>query len=158
MVVYLSDMKLLRYEEALVDLDTCLSLDPRNTKSLLRKADIYLKIHKKQNALEIYEEIESKDEKNCSQFVKEQIGKLRRELKVEEKNKYRGNNSNSRGDKSSTKELENDLAKLIIPKKIVPSKSKQLVETFQEMKSKGKQKKRVSEPTEKSTRIKIEEL
>lgn len=126
-------MKLKRFDEAIEDLDQCLALDSHNTKALLRKADIYLKLEQKQKALDVYQEIcrgtSVAIEESCYDFAKEQIVKLERELTVEED----FNDKKKSTKKQELELLEDDLAKLILPKKIVPSKSKKLMETFKEM-------------------------
>lgn len=146
-------MKLKRYDEALDDLQECLSLDCHNTKAMLRKADIYLKIHKKHEALGIFEEIQLRNT-NCGDFVKEQIDKLKRDLNVRETTEKRNIESM---DKSTY--LEDDFAKLIIPKNILPSKSKKLVDTFKDIKEMNKSNRRAKEPiVQPPSRLIIEEI
>lgn len=131
-----ADMKLKRFDEAIEDLDQCLALDSHNTKALLRKADIYLKLEQKQKALNVYQEIcggtSSAIEESCYDFAKEQIVKLERELQiltVEEDLKVEEKVTK----KQESDIKDDDLAKLILPKKIVSSNSKKLMETFKEM-------------------------
>lgn len=154
----LSDMKLKRYDEAIEDLNSCLALESHNAKALLRKADIFMKLHKKREALEVYGTIAegaeqtSPSEGNCSEFVKEQIEKLQKELKVEDTPA-----ASCPPDflvEGFKKEVaETDFAKLIIPKKIVSSNSKKLVETFKGMnKKKLMNLEKIKEPSSTKTR------
>lgn len=151
----LSDMKLKRYDEAIEDLNSCLALESHNAKALLRKADIFMKLHKKREALDVYGTIAeqtSPSEGNCSEFVKEQIEKLQRELKVEDTPA-----ASCPPDflvEGFKKEVaETDFAKLIIPKKIVCSNSKKLVETFKGMnKKKLMNLEKIKEPSSTKTR------
>lgn len=128
-------MKLGKFDEALRDLDHCLSLDPRNEKALLRKADVFMKLKMKSAALDVYCKIkEISGEQRCSDFVQEQIENLKKELDKEVPGKY----LQIPDVVQSEAEIEEEYAKLIIPKKIHPSKSKQLVESFKEMNNKVK--------------------
>lgn len=112
-----------------------MSLDSQNEKALLRKADLFLKLNKKSSALEVYVQIkEISGEQRRSEYVQEQIERLNTKL-VKEGPKKCSKIANAPQSKA---EIEDDYAKLIIPKKIHPSKSKQLVESFKEMNSKIK--------------------
>lgn len=121
--------------EAIEDLDRCLSLDSQNTKALLRKADIlHNRLQKTNEALIIYEEIQrmSRDEETIK-FATDQLKKL--EIVVGRSTRknieYEPEKVLVEGFKKEIK--DQDYAKLILPKKITPSKSQQLVESFKDI-------------------------
>lgn len=143
------DTKLKRYQEAMDDLDQCLLRDPSNKKALLRKADIHLRRNEKSAALEVYKKLRELEHEpgEGKEFVEEQIIRLQEqleELKV-------GNGTDSKSwripieedtvigkieefrPNDNQEEDGMDFAKLILPKKIKPSKSQQLVDTFKEL-------------------------
>lgn len=134
----MSDVKLKRYNEALNDLDNCLSMEPDNTKAFLRKGDIFMRLQKKSEALAIFKEITKLSlDKTTFNFVENQVIQLTKELGLKSTIEPLNNLDNVIVEGLKKKIAEDDYSKLIIPKKITPSKSKKLVDSFKEMNKKS---------------------
>lgn len=143
------------------DLNNCLALDSQNTKALLRKADLLKKTNRSGEALPVYEaiaKISTVNDENCA-YVKEQIVKLTKDLIVKKEDPHNTDCQDILVSGLKKELAEADYAKLVLPKKIVPSKSKQLVESFRGM-NKGIKKKAtpVQEQKQTPSRSLIEEI
>ena len=85
----------------------------------------------------VYEKIIDIDsDDKISKFARDQVEKLVGVREEEKQSAGKKESSNILVDGFKKQIMEDDYAKLILPKKIVPSKSKQLVESFKEVNKK----------------------